>query len=78
MSPLSCDVPVLSILTVRYVMQLKIKKNKNKTFYCHSAAQLRMLILFFLSPENYRLQSAYENNLIIKMVFVSHASYSSV
>lgn len=25
-------------------------------------------------PENYRLQSAYENNLIIKMVFVSHSS----
>lgn len=24
-----------------------------------------------LHPENYRLQSAYENNLIIKMVFVS-------
>ena len=27
--------------------------------------------------ENYRLQSAYENNLIIKMVFVSRSSSSS-
>lgn len=27
--------------------------------------------VLFLHPENYRLQSAYENNLIIKMVFVS-------
>lgn len=28
----------------------------------------------FLHPENYRLQSAYENNLIIKMVFVRRIS----
>lgn len=30
----------------------------------------------FLHPENYRLQSAYENNLIIKMVFVRRNSGS--
>lgn len=29
-------------------------------------------ISFFVNSENYRLQSDYENNLIIKMVFVSH------
>lgn len=33
-----------------------------------------VLMRLFLHPENYRLQSAYENNLIIKMVFVSRLS----
>lgn len=33
-----------------------------------------VLMCVFLHPENYRLQSAYENNLIIKMVFVSRLS----
>lgn len=33
--------------------------------------QIRFLC-FFVYLENYRLQSDYENNLIIKMVFVSH------
>lgn len=33
-----------------------------------------VLMHLFLPPENYRLQSAYENNLIIKMVFVSRLS----
>lgn len=30
-----------------------------------------LLLIFVVNPENYRLQSDYENNLIIKMVFVS-------
>ena len=42
MSPLSCDVPVLSILSVSSMRQLKIKE----PFYCHSAAQLTMLLLY--------------------------------
>lgn len=33
-----------------------------------------ILMRLFLHPENYRLQSAYENNLIIKMVFVRRIS----
>lgn len=41
-------------------------------FLFHSS--LCIYLLFY--PENYRLQSAYENNLIIKMVFVSHSSSS--
>lgn len=32
----------------------------------------RVGLLFFHSTENYRLQSAYEKNLIIKMVLVSN------
>lgn len=33
---------------------------------------ITLFLFAFLCLENYRLQSAYENNLIIKMVFVSH------
>lgn len=33
------------------------------------------MIIDIVSPENYRLQSAYEKNLIIKMVLVSGFSF---
>lgn len=43
-------------------------------FSCNWATKSDIWSLF-PHPENYRLQSAYENNLIIKMVFVSHNAF---
>lgn len=42
--------------------------------FSHDRATKSDMLSLFPRPENYRLQSAYENNLIIKMVFVSHNS----
>lgn len=51
-----------------------VMRNEIKMKHIWHLLSMYEYIFVFLHPENYRLQSAYENNLIIKMVFVSHAS----
>lgn len=58
-------------MATRFLSFKSDQLRSNKSFSTLTSASL-----LSLHPENYRLQSAYENNLIIKMVFVSNAFFS--